>query len=63
MTRRLYILDTETGIESGIESGHVDVTGMNEREIDVLQAQMRALCGDDAEVLDSRDSPLLKDEQ
>ncbi len=55
MTRHLYIRNTETGKESG----HVDVTGMKEREIEVLQATMRVLCGDDAEVLDSRDSPLI----
>ncbi len=55
MTRHLYILDTETGKESG----HVDVTGMKKREIDVLQGQMRALCGDDAVCLDSRTAPPL----
>ncbi len=53
MTRHLYIMDTETGKESG----HVDVTDMKPMEIIALEAQLRAKCGDDAVVLDTDVNP------
>jgi hypothetical protein len=49
--RFLYVLDTETGVESG----HIDITDKKPMEIITIEAQLRALCNDDAVVRDSAD--------
>lgn len=51
--RFLYVLDTETGAESG----HIDITDKKPMEIIKLEAQLQALCSDDSVVRDSANDP------
>lgn len=53
MKRYLYILDTETGDETG----HVDITDKSERDIIRIEAELRARCTDGVVIRDSANDP------